>query len=82
MRGRGEGRDALRSGFPAKVLAEPGAPSRRDSLVLVCSCSALPLPATEAQRSLTPLNLGTTGAWWGPTQNSSHHKLENGQFSS
>ena len=53
VRGRGEGRDALRSGFPGKVLSEPGAPGRRDLLVLVFSCSALSLPATEAQRSQT-----------------------------
>lgn len=54
MRGRGEGRDALWSGFLGKVLAELVAPSRGDLLVLVCSCSAQPLPAAKAQRSQTP----------------------------
>lgn len=53
MRGRGEGRDALRSGFPGKVLSEPGALGRRDLVVLVFGCSALSLPDTEAQKSQT-----------------------------
>lgn len=53
MRGRGEGRDALRSGFLGKVLSQPAALGRRGLLVLVFSCSALSLPDTEAQRSQT-----------------------------
>ena len=53
MRGRGEGRDALRSGFLGKVLSQPGTLGRRGLLVLVFSCSALSLPDTEAQRSQT-----------------------------
>ena len=56
MRGRGEGRDALRSGFPGKVLSEPGAPGRRDLLVLVFSCSALSCIVHGIEKSGTQLS--------------------------